>query len=58
MVMSGTEEPAETPRGDHVQMEVVSMWGNAQEIMDREARGEPPPPDILDRILAWLPWGS
>lgn len=38
------------PRPGHVGISPLSCY--------REARGEPPPPDILDRILAWLPWGS
>lgn len=46
------------PEDFEFHMEVISYSGHAQEIMDREARGEPPPPGLLDRILAWLPWGS
>lgn len=33
-------------------MAVISMSGNSQEIMDREARGEPTRESLLDQILA------
>lgn len=46
--LDGFDEDSELHMG------VISMSGDAQEIMGREARGEPPGESLPDRFLFWL----
>lgn len=46
--LDGFDEESELHMG------VISMSGNSREIMDRDARGEPPRESLLDRFLFWL----